>query len=50
MKEDKVTFEKDTNDADPTKKKGYGCASCGKHCKTEEYLELDKNKAKRKEG
>ena len=37
-KEDKVTLKKDTNDADPTKKKGYGCAICGKHHKTEEYL------------
>ena len=50
MKEDKVTFEKDTNDADPTKKKGYGCVICGKHRKKEECLELDTNKAKRKEG
>ena len=44
--EEKVTFEKDNNEADPTKKKGYGCAICGKHHKTEDCLELDKNKAR----
>jgi len=48
-REDKVTFEKGTNEAEPTKKKGYGCAICGKHRKTEECLELDKNKARRKD-
>ena len=49
-KEDKVTFKKEVNEADPTKKKGYRCAICGKHRKTEECLELDKNKARSKEG
>jgi hypothetical protein len=50
QKKERVIFEGATSEADPTKKKGYGCAICGKHRKTEECLELDKNKAKRKEG
>ena len=50
QKKERGTFEGGANEADPAKKKGYGCAICGKHRKTSECLELDKNKAKRKEG
>ena len=48
-KEKRITF-KGAEEAQPTRKKGFGCAICGKHSKTEECLELEKNKGKRKEG